>query len=107
MIKVRTKQQFKDSIASVRRVFGTEDNSVTRITHRAVRWFNSNPRPIPKINGIGVGSPVLIFKNETKYSENDIQSITVMYSDDQISKSKSRIYPKWNGDDTVDFRMSE
>ncbi len=98
MLKLRTTQQFKDAISEARRVFGHDDNSCTQISKRALRWFKSQPMSymksdtitIPKLNGIGIGSPTTI-RLETELNNKDFQMVVIMYVNEQIEKYSSRI----------------
>lgn len=90
MIKLRTTQQFKDAITNARSTFGHDDNSCTQISKRAIRWFKSNPFDIPKLNGIGTGSPTTI-RVETDLNNKDFQMIVIMYVEEQIEKYSSKI----------------
>ena len=95
MIKLRTTQQFKDSITEARRIFGTEHELID-IVKRALRWFKSSNMSINdiiKAHGKGTGNPTTI-RIETELNNNQLQSVVIMYIQYQIEKdSNRRKYP--------------
>ena len=106
MLKLRTTQQFKDSITDARRIFGTEHELID-IVKRALRWFKSSDMSvddIPKANGSGTGNPTTI-RVETELNNNQLQMVVIMYVQSQIEKSKRRTYATFSGDNTVNFRV--
>lgn len=105
-MKLRPKQAFRDAINEARRVFGTDGNSCVKICRRALRWFKTCNKEIEHFRGVGVGNPMSL-DIETEYNNNDFQSIVIMYANDQLEKSRKRVYAKFSGDETVNFRIAE
>jgi hypothetical protein len=88
-MKLRLHQATKDAISNARRVFGCDDNSVEKITRKALRWLNNNLQPIPELNGVGIGNPITIRASHI-YCSKDLQSIIILYINAKIESSTSR-----------------
>jgi len=104
VLKLRTTQQYKDAISEARRTFGHDDNSCTQISKRALRWFKSQPFDIPKLNGIGMGSPTTI-RLETELNNKDFQMVVIMYVNEQIEKYSSRIKRPLQLDKCINYEI--
>ena len=89
MVKVRPTQSFKDAIADARRIFGTDDNNVTQIVKKALRFHANKPFEYSKPSDKSVGNPITL-KLESDVTGKDLQGLVIEYIRIKIEQSASR-----------------